>query len=499
MAVDFTETESELASLRRQLAEARENMRLIQERKSQYVMGTDIPLQLAKEERQLLERIEELEQRIERSEGPSEQAARLGPLYEQLQAAAARQEWAEVLALGGRIQALDPDYRDVAEWMARARDHLRRPPRRAPRVRPAWLWPVVGGVAALLVVIGVAVAVVLRLVGTLLPPTFVPQLTDTQVPSTTAPQPTETPTSMPALPTATPWPTETLLPPTATLRATETPTPGDYTGARPPAEADIGDTWTRPADGMVMVYVPAGEFLMGSSDTDGQARNDEKPQHTVYLDAYWIDRTEVTNAQYRKCVEAGACREPGCWDDENYNAPGQPVVCATWDDAQSYATWVGGRLPTEAEWEKAARGTDGRIYPWGDEFDGTRLNYCDRSCEEDYKDTGADDGYALTAPVGRYPSGASPYGALDMAGNVWEWTRSLWGKNSLGEPDFRYPYNPGDGRENLEAGLDVPRVERGGGFSDPVWYVRCAVRVGISPGNWYGLTGFRVVASPVHL
>jgi len=420
MSVDFTESEPELASLHRQLAEARENLRLIQERKSQYVMETDVPLQLVKEEQQLLEHIEELEQRVESSEGPSEQAARLGPLYEQLQAAAGQQEWAEVLALGGRIQALDPDYRDVAEWMARARDRLRRPSRRPPLVRPAWLWMLVGGV-----VIGVAVAVVPRLIEATAPVSL-------------------------------------------------------------PAEADIGDTWTRPTDGMVMVYVPAGEFLMGSSDADSQAMDDEKPQHTVYLDAYWIDRTEVTNAQYRTCVEAGACQEPGCWNNSDFNAPDQPVVCVIWDDAQAYAAWVGGRLPTEAEWEKAARGTDGRIYPWGDEFDGTRLNYCDRNCESAWKDTSADDGYALTAPVGSYPAGASPYGALDMAGNVWEWVADRYDAGYYARSPARNPQGPdaGDGR-----------VSRGGAFNPEEWFVRCAARLKGDPDRWSVNSGFRLVAS----
>ena len=353
---------------------------------------------------------------------------------------------------------------------------------------PRQLWPLKGRAAALLVVIGIAVAVVLGLVRTLLPPTFAPQPTETQVPSTTTPQPTETPTSMPALPTATPWPTETLLPPAATLRATETPTPVDYTGARPPAEADIGDTWTRPADGMVMVYVPAGEFLMGSSDADDQARDEEKPQHTVYLDAFWIDRTEVTNAQYRKCVEAGACREPGCWDNENYNAPDQPVVCVSWDDAQAYAAWAGGRLPTEAEWEKAARGTDGRIYPWGDEFDGARLNYCDRNCEYDWKDTGADDGYARTAPVGSYPAGASPYGALDMAGNVSEWVADWYDAGYYARSPARNPQRPASGDY---------RVLRGGAFVSGGGIVRCASRGWVVPYARFWDFGFRVVAAPV--
>jgi len=344
------------------------------------------------------------------------QAVRLGPLYAQLQAAAARQEWAEVLALGGRIQELDPAYRDVAEWMGRARDRLRRPSRRPPLVRPAWLWRVVGGAAVLLVIIGVAVVVVPRLI--------------------------------------------------------ETP------------------TWTRPADGMVMVYVPAGEFLMGSSDADGQAWDVEKPQHTVYLDGYWIDRTEVTNAQYRKCVEAGACREPGCWDEDNYNAPDQPVVCVSWDGAQAYAAWVGGRLPTEAEWEKAARGTDGRIYPWGDEFDGTRLNYCDRNCEKDLKDTSADDSYALTAPVGRYLSGASPYGVLDMAGNVWEWVADRYDAEYYARSPARNPQGPNSG------GF---RVIRGGAFLNEVRFVRCAVRGWYFPFVRNGYIGFRLVVSSVGL
>jgi len=241
---------------------------------------------------------------------------------------------------------------------------------------------------------------------------------------------------------------------------------------------------------MVMVYVPADEFLMGSSDADGQAQDDEKPQHTVYLDGYWIDRTEVTNAQYRKCVEAGACREPGCWDEDNYNAPDQPVVCVSWDGAQAYAAWVGGRLPTEAEWEKAARGTDGRIYPWGDEFDGTRLNYCDRNCEKDLKDTSADDSYALTAPVGRYLSGASPYGVLDMAGNVWEWVADRYDAEYYARSPARNPQGPNSG------GF---RVIRGGAFLNEVRFVRCAVRGWYFPFVRNGYIGFRLVVSSVGL
>ena len=166
-------------------------------------------------------------------------------------------------------------------------------------------------------------------------------------------------------------------------------------------------------DGMVLVYVPAGEFRMGSAGSDSQAQDNEKPQHTVYLDAFWMDRTEVTNALYALCVKAGACQPPlsvnYSWRESYYGNSqydGYPVVYVSWKDAAAYCEWAGRWLPTEAEWEKAARGTDGRLYPWGNaEPDANRLNF---------------NGNVDARAVGSYPSGASPYGALDMAGNVWE-------------------------------------------------------------------------------
>jgi serine/threonine-protein kinase len=221
---------------------------------------------------------------------------------------------------------------------------------------------------------------------------------------------------------------------------------------------------------------------------------DEQPQHTVYLDAFWIDKYEVTNAQYRRCVKAGVCQAPMTCDRgeptyEDTSKAEHPVVCVSWYRAKAYCEWTGARLPTEAEWEKAARGADGWIYPWGNTPDGSKLNSCDVNCpEHEWKDALANDGYAYTAPVGSYPAGASPYGAVDMAGNVWEWTQSLWGENRE-RPDFKYPYNPEDGRENTEASKDVLRVLRGGS-----WYiagVRIADRHGCRPRDRNPDVGFR--------
>jgi formylglycine-generating enzyme required for sulfatase activity len=284
-----------------------------------------------------------------------------------------------------------------------------------------------------------------------------------------------------------------------------------------------GETFTEPVTGMTFVRVPAGEFIMGSSEEeiddalalcnefyDDCMRGwfeDEAPQHEVYLDEYWIGQTEVTNAQWQLFMEAGGYQnpdywteagwkmidsedrsEPYCWDDSDLNQPDQPVVCISWYEALAFSRWLAeasglaARLPTEAEWEKAARGTDGRIFPWGDEWDGSRLNYCDVNCPNDWKDNSVDDGYKYTAPIGSYPDGASPYGALDMAGNVWEWT----GSQRMG-----YPYDAGDGREELES--DGERVVRGGAWGIIPGDVRAAARPAVPPANRNDNNGVRVV------
>ncbi len=307
------------------------------------------------------------------------------------------------------------------------------------------------------------------------------------VASPTLPTATTTPTAVPA--TATPTP----LPPTAT------PTPAPPTATPTPAEPQAGATRTWPTDGMVQVYVPAGEFIMGSEDIEakrteaGGRAYPEIPQHTVYVDAFWIDKYEVTNAQYAKCLDAGVCAPLHLNSSEtrehyfdNPEYANYPVIWVSWYMAKTYCEWAGRRLPTEAEWEKAARGTDGRKYPWGnDPIDGTRANFCDRNCpRKPLANYEYDDGYADTAPVGSYPAGASPYGVMDMAGNVWEWTSTII---------MPYPYDPNDGRENPD--VYAERVWRGGTWSNGTWWLRASVRYRSIPSYWNVNLGFRCASS----
>ncbi len=160
------------------------------------------------------------------------------------------------------------------------------------------------------------------------------------------------------------------------------------------------------ADGMPMVYVPYGSYLMGSDDGDP----DEKPMRSVFVKSFWIDQTEVTQEMYALCDDPG-CEKPTCTLD----GTNMPVVCVNWKNANAYCQWAGRRLPTEVEWEKAARGTDGSLYPWGNDA---------ATCDYAVMDDGGGNGCGLgSSPwqVGSIPAGISPYGAYDMAGNVWEW------------------------------------------------------------------------------
>ena len=240
-----------------------------------------------------------------------------------------------------------------------------------------------------------------------------------------------------------------------------------------------------------MILIPAGQFLMGSDpQQDKCAFNDEQPQHRLLLPDYFLAKTPVTNAQYRAFVLATGYNLPDGWTCTT-PARGEgdhPIVHVSWRDGLAYSRWlseVTGKnysLPSEAEWEKGARGTDGRIYPWGNQWDATRCNSVETSLEK-------------TTFVHAYLEGASPYGLLDLAGNVWEWTRSLWGRG-WERATYRYPYVGTDGREDLTAGQEVGRVLRGGAFNYGFGFVRCAFRYGDDPSYRYWNVGFRVVMHP---
>jgi formylglycine-generating enzyme required for sulfatase activity len=256
------------------------------------------------------------------------------------------------------------------------------------------------------------------------------------------------------------------------------------------------------------VTIPAGSFLMGSDKrVDKQAYGDETPQHTVYLPEYRIARVPVTVAQFAafgKATRHKTTAEEQGWvwnwtgsewkeikgaDWAHPRGPqsdvrakqDHPVTCVSWHDAVAFCTWAGVRLPSEAEWEKAARGTDGRIWPWGNREPNSGV------CN--FNMTVGD-----TTPVDRYPDGKSPYGLLDVAGNVWEWTSSLWGTD-VSQPEFGYPYAATDGRENQRAPDTVLRALHGGSFGDNAQDVRCASRYKDYPHYRLVYGGFRVVSS----
>ena len=203
-----------------------------------------------------------------------------------------------------------------------------------------------------------------------------------------------------------------------------------------------------------MVYIPEGEFLMGNNgrnSSEGSGDEDEQPLHRVYLKGYWMDRYEVTNAMYEAFVKATGHRTPKHWDQGHYPSQkaNHPVVYVDWHDADAYCRWAGERLPTEEEWEKAARGTDGRVFPWGNQFDVKKAN-----TPQYWLTQGKEGG---TLPVGSFEAGKSPYGLYDMAGNVYEWTSS-WYK----------PY-PGNKVFNMHYG-EVNKVLRGGSWYDCLSY-----------------------------
>ncbi|MBM3219216.1 MAG: hypothetical protein FJZ38_11155 [Candidatus Rokubacteria bacterium] len=225
-----------------------------------------------------------------------------------------------------------------------------------------------------------------------------------------------------------------------------------------PAKVVKGD------DGAEMVLVPAGEFTMGS-----HAWADEEPPHRVHLDAFYVDKYETTNALYERFMRAANRPAPNFWSETKWNGSSQPVVGVSWDDADAYCRWAGKRLPTEAEWEKAARGADGRKYPWGEQWDASWTN-------------SGESRLGKTAPVGSYPSGVSPYGAHDMAGNVWEWVADWYGKDYYQRSPERNPDGPDSGHT---------RVLRGGSWNNAPSALRAAVRSSLTPDYRSYNVGFR--------
>jgi formylglycine-generating enzyme required for sulfatase activity/tRNA A-37 threonylcarbamoyl transferase component Bud32 len=449
----------------------------------------------------------ELQELAERAADPL-----LAP-YTALQAALAAEDWSQALQLAAEIRTENPDYRDVTalaqqatqaqareergqwaaqKWLemapesAEAQRVLERidarlravspekevaaksgadrtpEPEAEPESRnslfsrlPLWLWGVLG-LIALVLVVGTGVLLNSSRAVPYPTPTYTPTITHT---------PTRTPT-----PTATATPTHTPSP---------TPTPTLAPGA----------TQVREADGMTLVYVPAGEFAMGSTEGYG----DEQPVHTVALDAFWLDQTEVTNAQYATFlnergnqeeggvtwldIEDGDCQIEKSGDtfqpESGYGV--HPVIEVSWYGAAVYCEWTGGRLPTEAEWEYAARGPEGFVYPWGDSWQPGLAN-----CDED----DCEDGFEYTAPVGSFPEGASWVGALDMAGNVWEWVADWYDAEYYARSPRENPTGPEDGDY---------RVQRGGSWGNSVDVSRCGYRRWDDPWGRDFDWGFRCV------
>jgi formylglycine-generating enzyme required for sulfatase activity len=291
--------------------------------------------------------------------------------------------------------------------------------------------------------------------------------------------------------------TLTKLLPTSTITLTPSPT----------AQLGIGSSMINSFDNARLVYVPAGAFLMGREGAN--AAGDEGPEHNVFLDAFWSHQHEVTNAQFGEFIRqtgyttsAEALGKSWCFGEKTEQINGaywaapegrgttvedrqdHPAVHISYEDAQRYCAWAGGRLPTEAEWEKAARGSDGRHYPWGESPNRGGVNYCDGRCPMSWADRKTDDGYARTSPVGRFPQGASPYDLMDMAGNVWEWTADRYNSAYYSDSPYLNPIGPKNGDTF---------VIRGGSWVSEFRYLTTTSRYWSDPADTSNDHGFRCV------
>ena len=301
---------------------------------------------------------------------------------------------------------------------------------------------------------------------------------------------------------------------TPTVAATQTAEPTATATEQPTATATLANWRVAVLPGGVesaQVLVPAGSFMMGAEDEDSD--DDEDPIHEVRLDAFWLDVTEVTNSQYASFVADSGYITADEIDGEGYTVltdnfenvrgaswrhprgPGSdivgqddyPVTMVSWDDSRGYCAWAGGRLPTEAEWEYAARGPSAPLYPWGDVFSDQRVNACDRNCPMSWADDSFNDGYAFAAAVATFGGGVSWAGAEDMAGNVWEWTADWYDPNYYARSPVDNPAGPSGSVDEDGKGV------RGGAWSSTDQGVRSTTRVSV--GAWRGHfdVGFRCV------
>jgi eukaryotic-like serine/threonine-protein kinase len=319
------------------------------------------------------------------------------------------------------------------------------------------------------------------------------------------------PTQTLSLPTATDTPAPTITPsitPEPTITPSVTPSPtATQNPIVLPNDPQLGDSWVRISDDMTMLFVPSGIFQMGSDN----GADDEKPLRYVSLNPFWIDATEVTNTQFARFVAqtdykttaeergtgwvfqettweevAGAYwQQPQGPNSDLINLEQYPVLQVSWYDAEAYCVWAGGRLPTEAEWEYAARSPSSLTYPWGNAWQTGRANFCDVNCPLTWASQTLDDRYKFTSPVGTYsPAGDSWVGAADMAGNVWEWVSDWYLSDYYQNGATNNPMGPTNGQH---------KVLRGGSWFNATDSLRSSGRISRNPINPYDSVGFRCV------